>query len=117
MLVKLEVTRVDPVPASLIKKVDASTCQRYWGAPYHWNDWMTAYPELVIAPYNGSQAGVWGRDWLVPLPPLAPGTYRVSYSDKFLHTIADPLFAHPWEYQLVYPHDWISWDDVTFVVE
>ena len=117
IMCKLEVTRVDPGPASLVKKVDASTCQRYWGAPYRWNDWMSAYPELVITPYNGSQAGVWGRDWLVPLPPLSAGTYSISYADKFLRKMADPLFAPPWEYQHVYPHDWISWDEVTFVVE
>ncbi len=117
MLIKLEVTRVSPRPALVIKTVDASTCQSYWGAPYLWNAWMTDHPEMMVAPYNGSQAGVWGRDWLVPMPPLARGTYKVSYSDKFPRTMADPLFAHPWEYQLVPPHDWTSWDDVTFVVK
>lgn len=114
---QLEVTRVDSSPASLIKKVDASTCQRYWGAPYHWNDWLSDYPDDVITPYNGTQAGVWGRDWLVPLPPLEAGSYRVSFSDKILHKIGDPLFARPWEYQHVLPHDWIQYDPVVFVVQ
>ena len=117
VLFRLTVKRMDPGPASLIRKVGAAECRRYWGAPYHWNDWMTAYPELVITPYNGSQAGVWGIDWLVPMPPLTAGTYRMCVSDKVLHRIADPLFARPWEYQLVYPHDWVQYDEVTFVVE
>jgi hypothetical protein len=117
MLFRLEVTRVAPGPTMLISKIGASDCQRYWSAPYHYNDWMTDHPELVITPYNGSQAGVWAMDWLVPMPPLTAGTYRISYSDKVLHKIADPLFAHPWEYQHVYPHDWLQWDPVTFVVQ
>ena len=117
ILFEIKVTRVDPLPASPIKSVDASTCQRYWGTPYHWNDWLSDYPDDVITPYNGTQAGVWGRDWLVPMPPLAAGTYSVSFRDKILHKIGDPLFAHPWEYQHVYPHDWTNWGDVTFVVE
>ncbi len=116
-LSRLEVRRAGPGPGSLIAKVDESSCQLYWGVPYHWNDWTTGHPELVTTPWNGSQAGVWGIDWLVPMPTLAKGTYSVTYSSKLSHTIADPLFAHPWEYQLAYPWDWTSEPTVTFMVK
>ena len=80
LLLRLVVTKAGSPPSTPpLVVVDEFTCREYWGAPYDYNAWMTGHPDYVIPHFNPKiGAVVTGRDWLVPLPALTPGTTRSS---------------------------------------
>ena len=116
LLLRLVVTKQGSTTPIVV--VDEFTCRKYWGAPYDYNAWMTDYPDLVIPHFNPRiGAVVTGRDWLVPLPPLTPGTYDIFISDKLTKKWVDPLYLPPREGPLkTAPWDWTDFSS-TFVVE
>ena len=118
LLLRLVVTKVgSPSSTPPLVVVDEFTCRKYWGAPYDYNAWMTNHPDYVIPHFNPRiGAVVTGRDWLVPLPPLTPGTYAISVSDRLTKKWVDPLYMLPGETPLkTAPWDWADFSS-TFVV-
>lgn len=116
LLLRLEVSaRGSSTP---LCTVDESTCGGFWGAPYPYNDWMVDYPDFVLYPYNPNVgAEPTGRDWLVPMPPLAAGRYTISYSEKLTRALVDPLYLPPSEGPgKKGPWDWTDYE-ATFVVK
>ena len=106
--------------------VDESTCQAYWTAPYLCNDWTSPYGPML--PYNPSiGAGMWGMDWIPPLPrpsgstTLARGRYTVEYWSMLTHRVADPMFPGRVPGKEGYPpiggpEDWLKAQPIHFSV-
>ena len=118
LLMRLVVTKVGSPPSTPpLVVVDEFTCRDYWGAPYDYNAWMTGHPDYVIPHFNPRiGAVVTGRDWLVPLPTLTPGTYEIFISDKLTKKWVDPLYMPPGETPLkTAPWDWTDFSS-RFVV-
>jgi hypothetical protein len=111
LLLRLVVIKAGSPPSTPpVVLVDEFTCQRYWGAPYDYNAWMTGHPDFVIPHFNPKiGAVVTGRDWLVPLPALTPGDYEIFISDKLTKKWVDPLYMPPGETPLkTAPWDWMD---------